>query len=221
MSIFTNTGTHRRVHGSIPEDIPLTPEHTMPIPALVRPDSPPDLGPEPQDPPAPARPYVAGPEPVNPLTAPSWRIAPTLGAHIARSIPGADDQFTLRCGCGRTYGCHGHASFAALHDAARDFGWDTDAFGTWACPACQRQPGYWAPFRPALPDKPGEPAVAEYRLMRRVAAVADPVDELLGDWLNEVYSRGRPWLSVAALRAASGMGRRANRRPAAGKAAAA
>ena len=36
-------------------------------------------------------------------------------------------------------------TFEALRTSAHDAGWRLDAFGRWACPACQDTPAYWSP----------------------------------------------------------------------------
>jgi hypothetical protein len=36
-------------------------------------------------------------------------------------------------------------TFEALRDSAYDAGWRLDAFGRWACKACQDTPAYWSP----------------------------------------------------------------------------
>ena len=80
-------------------------------------------------------------------------------------------------------------TFEALRVSAHDAGWRLDAFGRWACPACQDTPAYWSPrpvthFHPEVgrrrhagQDVPPHAeataiAIVEHGLLRDVARAA-------------------------------------------------
>lgn len=96
---------------------------------------------------------------------------PRITEPAALACPGGriPAVLTLPCGsCHRVHTRGATSSFQVLRAEAAHAGWRTDLFGTWACPACQETPGWYAPYPPAVVWG------AEHALIRDVAASRAP-----------------------------------------------
>ena len=132
----------------------------LPAP-ITSPASVPPLKPAP---PRPRQAWVPAPPPAPP---PPPRITePAALAYPGGRVP---PELTLPCAtCHRVHTRGATSSFTALYATAAEDGWRRDLFGVMTCPACQAQPGWYAPYPPTVVWG------AEHALMRDVASRKAP-----------------------------------------------